>query len=170
MEKVRSRKEVAAQLKAKEQEINGRIEALQKEVLHTGEDIKEFVKKNTWVSVAGSVVAGILVGLVLGKKNRKTQHRELVDQYMNRLADVARKAGAGDREVGELLRDALRDTMPPVIYSQPQKRSRGLGHMLMNMGADMAIGFAKKSLFNILDDRAKPGADSDLPERVDSEF
>ena len=169
MEKTSNKEHVAARLKEKEVEINRHVEALQQEVLNTGADIKSYVAENPWIKVAGAVGAGLFIGWLFGKKSKKTQHRELVDDYINRLAQLARQSGADEHEVGLLLRDALRETMPPVIVSPPSQKAGGIGKMLMGLGANMAIGFAKKSLINILDERITPSGHSDLPGKVDSE-
>lgn len=169
MEKISSKDEVAARLKEKEQAIHEHFEALQKEVVDTGGDIRDFFEKNAWVGVVGAIAAGVLVGWIIGKKDRKALHRELVDDYLDKLAELARQSGADDREVGVILRDALRETMPPVVFSAPQREKGGLARMLMSVGADMAVGFAKKTLINILDDKLKPKSNPDLPDIADRE-
>lgn len=167
MEKTSTREEVASRLKEKEDEINRHLDALQEEVARTRADIKSYLTSNPWIPLAGSVAAGILVGLVLGRKSKKARHQELLDEYMDRLAEIARQAGASEREVGALLRDALRESIPPVVFTASKEKSSGLGSKLIGIAADMAIGFARKSLVHALEDRFQSPTPSENPENPD---
>ena len=109
------------------------------------------------------------MGLIAGKKSEKTRQKELVDTYIERLTDAARETGASEREVGALLREALRDSMPPVSFSQPKSKSSGLSGKLFDLAMDMAMGFAKKSLLNFLDEKTSSSGGSDLEKMADSE-
>ncbi len=163
MQKTSSREAVASRLKQKEDEINRRIEALQGEMTSTGADVRAYLKTNPWIAVAGSVAAGILVGLIAGKKSAKTRQNELVDTYIERLIEAARDNGATEQEVGALLREAMRNSMPPQAHeAHASPKSGGLTGKLMGIGLDMAMGFAKKSLFNFLVEKAGAPTDSGL--------
>ena len=169
MQKTSSREAVASRLKQKEEEINRRIEALQGEMTSTGADVRQYLKKNPWIAVAGSVAAGVLVGLIAGKKSAKTQQKELVDTYIERLIEAARDNGATEQEVGALLREAMRSSMPPPAqqaYNTP--KSGGLTGKLLGIGLDMAMGFAKKSFFNFLEEQANAPTDSGIEKRDDN--
>ncbi len=156
-------------MKQKEEAISKRIEALQHEMTSTGADVKQYLKNNPWVGLAGSVFAGIAVGLIAGKKSEKTRQKELVDTYIDRVAEVARETGASEQEVGVLLREALRNTMPPVVYSQPESKSSGLTGKLFGIAMDMAMGFAKKSLINFLEEQVVASAGSEPKNKADSD-
>ncbi|MEM8487931.1 MAG: hypothetical protein AAF564_20435 [Bacteroidota bacterium] len=169
MQKTSSREAVASRLKQKEDEINRRIEALQGEMTSTGADVRQYLKSNPWIAVAGSVAAGILVGLIAGRKSAKTRQNELVDTYIERLIEAARDNGATEQEVGALLREAMRSSMPPPpreAYGNP--KSGGIAGKLMGIGLDMAMGFAKKSFFNFLEEQANAPTTSGLEKKDDS--
>ncbi|MFK7846462.1 MAG: hypothetical protein AB8G77_14280 [Rhodothermales bacterium] len=168
MEKISSRDAVASRLKQKEEEISKRIEALQGEMTSTGSDVKNYLKKNPWVGLAGSIVAGIAVGLIAGKKSAKTRQKELVDTYIERLTEVARETGASEREVGALLREALRESAPPAAFAEQKSKSSGLTGKLFGIGLEMAMGFAKKSFLNFLDEKAA-AAGSEIEKKDDSQ-
>ena len=79
MEKTTEKEAVASRLKQKEEEIGRRLQALQGEVTSTGADVKRYLTKNPWISIGGSVLAGLVVGLIAGKKRGKTSERASVD-------------------------------------------------------------------------------------------
>lgn len=171
MPKTTSREAVASRLKQKEDEINRRIEALQGEMTSTGADVRQYLKSNPWVAVAGSVAAGLLVGLIAGKKSTKTRQKELVDTYVERLIEAARDNGATEQEVGALLREAMRSAMPPPAqeaYAKP--KSGGLTGKLLGIGLDMAMGFAKKSFFNFLEEQANAPTNSEMTKKDDNQL
>jgi len=167
MEKVKSREEAASRLKAKEEEINRRFEAIQDEVKQTRQDVVSLVKANPWWGVAGTTVAGILVGLIIGKKSQKQKHKELVDSYSRRLSEMAGNSGASEEQVGVLLREALRDTIPQVVHSVPKSKSSGLTGKLFGIATDIAFGYLSKTLMNTVETQLSArgtSAEEDSPE------
>lgn len=169
MEKTSSREAVAFRLKQKEAEISKHLEALQDEMTSTGSDVKHYLKKNPWVGVAGSVVAGVAIGLLAGKKSKKIRQQEIVDTYIERLIDVAGQRDGSEREVGALLREALREIAPTASPSQPINKSGGLSGKLISIVVEMGLGFAKKSLMNFLEEKAASALDSDLEKGADTD-
>lgn len=168
MEKTSTRDEVASKLRDKEDEINRHLEALQGEVARTGADIKAYVQANPWILLAGSIAAGVLVGLVLGRKNEKGKQRKFADDYYDRLELIARQAGVPEKEIGALLKEAaLRESSSSGLSSAPSKKTNGMGSKLFGIAADMAIGFAKKTMINVIEDRLAPKAPSDDSEKAD---
>ena len=151
MEKIRSREEVEYRLKEKEKEINRHFEALQGEFEQTKQDVVAYVKDNPWLGIAGATLAGVLVGLIVGKKSQKDVHKELIDNYVERLANTARHAGASEGEVVGLMREALRETIPQVVYSVPNKKKSGLVGKLVGVVTDVAFGYVTKTLMNTLE-------------------
>jgi hypothetical protein len=71
--------EAEARLEAQSALIQARLDALQQEVMTTGDAVKQAVAENPWVSVGGGAAAGLVVGLVFGgsKKKRKQEVRIL---------------------------------------------------------------------------------------------
>lgn len=168
MEKTSTRDEVASKLKDKEDEINRHLEALQDEVARTGADIKAYIQANPWIPLAGSIAAGILVGLVLGRRNTKDKPRSFVDEYYSRLESIARQAGASEKEIDALLKEAaFRDTMASEPSTSSGKKTSGMGGKLFGIAANMAIGFAKKAVINAIEDRLAPKVPSDYGEKAD---
>ena len=151
MQKINTIEEVASRLKAKEDEINRRVEAIQDEVKQTRQDVAAIVKANPWIGVIGTSLVGVLVGLAIGKKSQKQRHKELVDNYVQRLSEMARNSGASEEQVGDLLREALRDTIPQVVYSVPKNKSVGFAGKLFGMATDIAFGYLSKTLMNTLE-------------------
>ena len=159
-----SREEVANRLKEKEEAINSRIEALQDELLQTRKEVESYVKDNPWIGVIGSIIAGVGVGLILGKKSQKAIHKELVNSYVNQLADVARRAGASEFEVGEVLREALRETQPPIVYAVPDRAAKkGLFSSLFGVATSVALNYGSKYALAAIDKQlAKADADNSV--------
>ncbi len=168
MEKISSKEAVASRLKQKEEEISQRLQALQDEVTSTGEDVRHYLRKNPWIGIGGSVLAGIVVGLIAGKKSKKEQHKERLDTYIDRLTQAARDSGVSDRELSAILRDALHETISPLASQKPPKsKSTGLAGMVMGMALDLALGFAKKSLTNFLDEKSAGSEVSEMAKKDD---
>lgn len=168
MEKTSSKEAVASRLKQKEEEISQRLQALQGEMTSTGEDVRNYLKKNPWIGIGGSVLAGVVVGLIAGKKSKKSQHKEQLDTYIDRLTQAARDSGVSERELSAILRDALHETISPLASQKPAKsKSAGLTAMVMGMVMDMALGFAKKSLTNFLDEKVAGSVGSEMAKKDD---
>ena len=151
MEKIRSRAEVEYQLKEKEKEINRHFEALQGEIKQTKHEAVAYVKDNPWIGIAGATLAGVVVGLIIGKKSKKAVHKELIDNYVEHLSGAARRAGASETEVVEFMREALRETIPQVVYSVPNTKKGGLGSKVFGILTDVAFGYLSKTLMNTVE-------------------
>lgn len=169
MEKISSKEAIASKLKQKEEEINQRIEALQNEVSSTGSDVKHYLKTNPWVGLAGSVIAGVVVGLIVGGKSEKTRKKEKFDAYADQLSEAMGEAGVNTAEINTLLKEAIRSAADAPVYAPPQKKKSALSGKLFNVAVNMALGFAQKSLINFLDEKVAASTGSDLEKKADSE-
>ena len=151
MEKVKTSEEAASRLRAKEEEINRRFEALQDEVNQTKEDVFDFVKANPWLGICGTAMAGIVVGLLIGGKSQKTKRKEMVDSYVRGLSEMARNSGINEEQVGVVLREALRDAAPQFAYPVHKKKSAGMTGKLFGVVADVALGYLSKTLMSAVE-------------------
>ena len=143
-------KALSSRLEQKEAEIADRIEALQGEIEQTGDQIKGIVKNNPWVTVGGSLLAGLAVGLLLGKGGGSRAESKGED-FAVRLAEIAMRAGLSDREISGLLRDAKRETGPSMLFSAPQAKKKGIVGKLFGIAADVGLNVAKKQFMTYLD-------------------
>ena len=169
MEKVKSSQEAATRLKAKEEEINRRFEALQDEVKQTKEDVFGYVKTNPMLAVCGTTLTGIVVGLLVGGIGKKGRHKEIADNYVRGLSEIARNSGVSEEQVGVMLREALRDTIPQVVYSVPKKKSASLTGKLFGMVTNVVFGYLTRTLMSSLEAQftskgapLEPGTPEDL--------
>lgn len=151
MEKVKTSEEAASRLRAKEEEINRRFEALQDEVKQTKEEVFDFVNANPWLGICGTTLVGILVGVLIGGKSQKAKQKEIVDGYVRGLSEMTRNSGVNEEQVGVLLREALRDSAPQYAYPVPKKKSAGVTGKLFGMVADVALGYLSKTLMSTLE-------------------
>lgn len=168
MEKINTREEVASRLKAKEEEINRRFEALQGEVKQTKNDLVAYVKDNPWLGVAATTVTGVLVGLIIGKKSNSAKQSELLNSYARQVSEMAGNSGVSEEQVRAILREALRETAAQAMYSVPKKKSGGLKGKLFGIVTDIAFGYLSKTLMNSVEARLSP-QDSALSSELDEE-
>ena len=151
MEKVKTREEAASRLKAKEEEINRRFEALQDEVKQTKEDVFGFVKANPWVGICGTTLAGVVVGFLLGGKGKKPKTKRL-----SKLMCVVFLKWSGIQVVprNKLVLSCVRRFVIRFHKScipVPKKKSAGLTGKLFGMVTDIAFGYLSKTLMNTIE-------------------
>lgn len=148
--------ELEAQLRSKKEAIKARVDALQDEVMTSGQALKEAVMKSPFVSVGGAVAAGLVVGLLFGgrKKDRfgtGAAHRALVENYLQTLLHEVKYAVARGRQVEDAVEDALRDRVPLVIYAPQGEATRpGLIREFFDLTLKTALGFAVKAAVDYL--------------------
>jgi hypothetical protein len=145
--------ELEAQLKASEEAISRHLDALQDEMRRTGQDVRDYVKKNPWVGVTACLVAGVAVGLLLGKRRGAVISRSLIGGYVDRLVDIGLEAGVSESEMTSLLREAVREAAPPVVGLAPAPRGSGLAGKVFGIVSGLAIDFAKRSIMGFLEER-----------------
>jgi len=132
--KKRTRAEVEQELHLKEQQIEQRLAALQREVTTVGSSMRDAIFSHPLVGLGGALVAGVLVGLVFGGRKRPkdplgagARHRTLVDQYVDAVVGEARRRIKGGQDVGRALRAALQDRVPLIVYEVPESiEKRGI--------------------------------------------
>ncbi len=145
--------ELEAQLRASEEAISRHMDALQDEVRRTGQDVRDYVKQNPWVGVTACLVAGVAVGLLLGKRGGGVSSRSLVGGYVDRLVDIGLEAGVSESEMASLLREAVREATPPHAGSAPAPRGSGIVGKVFGIASGLAIDLAKRSIMGFLEER-----------------
>lgn len=156
MEKINTREEVASRLRAKEEEINQRFEALQDEVKQTKNDVVAYVKENPWLGVAATTAVGVLVGLIIGKRSDSAKQSEILNTYARHVSEMAGNSGVSEEQVRSMLREALRETAAQAMYSVPKKKSGGLKGKLFGIVTDIAFGYLSKTVMNSVEARLSP--------------
>lgn len=176
----KSRTEVEAALQAKAQEIEADLEALQEEVRQLGLSLREALWNHPLVSVGGSLVAGLLVGWVLGGVGRRRRqrlsktHRALVSAYVEALVAEARKAMRRGRDPVQAIRKALEERVPLIIVQENDSASekgvlRSIGGAVLGLvGSAVSIALSRVLADALLDAFAAgqqtEAAEADIPE------
>ena len=151
MEKVNTREEAASRLRAKEEEINRRIESLQEEVKQTKQEVVDYVKDNPWLGVTAATFAGVLVGLILGKRSDSAKQKGIMDLYAHHVSEMAGNSGVTEEQVRAILREALFESAQQAMYSASNNKSSGWKGKLFGLVKDVAFGYASKSLMNVVE-------------------
>lgn len=149
-----TREELEAQLREKRSAIKDRIDALQGEVMTTGEALKGAVTRNPWVGVGGAVLAGVVVGLLFGGRRRDRdpfgagyRHKQLIDGYLDALADDLRREVGRGKDAETALRDAFRERVPLIVYApRGAEGAGGVWRNLFDMSLRTVAGFAIQAL------------------------
>lgn len=159
MEKILDKEQVRAQLEAKSEEINLRLDAIQNEVVTTGQSIRDAIFSHPLISVGGSIAAGLLVGLLVGGSKKGTGkrqkasgpegvHKALIDEYINAIAEEVKRSARFGTKADDAVRKALRDRVPVIFYDAGQAREEqaksGLLSDTFELAYKTALGFAVK--------------------------
>lgn len=178
-----SRAEVEAALQAKAQEIEADLEALQEEVCQLGRSFREALWNHPLVSVGGSLVAGLLVGWVLGGLGRRRRlrlsnlsktHRALVSAYLEALVAEARKAVRRGRNPEQAIRKALEERVPLILVQENDNASekgvlRSIGGAVLGLvGSAVSVALSRVLADALLDAFAAgqqtEAVDAEIPE------
>ncbi len=155
-----TRAEIEDQLQGRHDAIKARLDAIEGEVMTTGEAIREAVVRSPWVAVGGAVAAGVVVGLMFGGRRSKralkgrNAHHALVERYVETLVEDVRHAVSRGEDAGEAVEEALRDRTPLIVYSgREEGKSRGLIGQFVFMALQTALGFSMKAAADFLASR-----------------
>ena len=125
--KKRTKEDLARELDKKREQIEQRLASLQEEVTSVGPSIRKAVFKHPLVGVGGALLAGLVVGLLVGGKRRSKKaygagadHRALVDHYVGAVVDEARHRIMEGQDVDGAVRDALNERVPLIVYEVPE--------------------------------------------------
>jgi hypothetical protein len=158
MERMLTKAELEAQLKAKEEDIQARVDALKNEVESAGEDAKRFVVTRPQMIAGGALVGGLLIGWYLtGRSRRKREkrmarsHNALVERYMHALSGVVRMELSNGKDIDAAIHDAMRNHLPLIVVEQGAGEDRAGGGIIrdsISFLLQTALGFASKVLMD----------------------
>lgn len=119
MDSESTRADVEARLRETADAMSNRFASLQEEVSTTGTSLRDWVARNPLKSVGGMLAAGVAVGALFGgRRSRRPEHAELLEQYVQALrAEVGEAVAAGETP-GQALEKVLRDRAPLVVYRE----------------------------------------------------
>lgn len=122
--------ELEERLRQKRLNIQARVDALQDEVLTTGDSLKQAVVRSPFALVGGAVVAGLLVGLLVGGRSRRKRrmkatsaHEALVRGYVEAVVKEVRTAVAAGDDLEKAVRSALGDRVPLIVVASGREES-----------------------------------------------
>jgi hypothetical protein len=161
MQKELTRDQIEAQLRGKTDQIGRRVDALQSEVSTVGQALREGLLKNPLIALGGVVLAGLLVGLLVGGRRKaprapksRDPHRRLVDEYIESISEDATRRMEKGKASGEAVRAALRDRVPLIVYAPGgREEESGLVRKAVGMAASTAAGLALKVASDFLTQR-----------------
>jgi len=119
-----TRADVEARLRETADAMADRFASLQDEVSTTGTSLRDWVVQNPWKSVGGMLAAGVAVGALFGgRRSRRPEHAELLDQYIDALRTEVEDALAAGDTPGQAVEKALRGRAPLVVYREGEAQA-----------------------------------------------
>lgn len=138
--------QVQAKLAEREASMSRRYDGLHGGVENIGETVKQDLLANPLVKIGGVVLAGLVVGLILGKRKDKSLYKELshtnravVDQYIHALRDTVLESGMDENEIREIVLDALKNRVPILVEHTPRAKSPGLFRSILRVAISSAM-------------------------------
>jgi hypothetical protein len=162
-----TREEVTARLKARTEAIQHRLEALQQEVTGTGETVRNVLRQRPLVAVGLTLVAGVLVGRLLGGRGRAQAHTgAILGAALNadRVATAVRQALAAGTDPAEAARTAARQPPPPLLVPMPAPRRRGLAGWVVDSMVQGLVGLGLTAGLQYLETRFRSAASPSNPD------
>lgn len=142
----KSRDEVKAELDAKSADITARLATIQETVVGSSERARKLLSSSPLLPVAGSLAAGLAVGLIFGgsgrsRKNRRVRIPEDVSELLVRRIDQAREAGVDPVDVV----NASLSRLVPSVPTEGTSRSSGIiaavGGLVLNIAMRKAMAY-----------------------------
>jgi hypothetical protein len=151
-----TKEQLQAALEAREHSLSRRFSAIEGEARQMPAIVRKNVYRNPLVSVGGSLVGGLVTGLLLGgigkrKPTAADAHRDLTDSYIDAIGeDVKVRIKKGD-DVVEAVRRTLGGRTPLVIV-EPASGAQPQGESFLHSAFDVllktAIGLGTQLLIN----------------------
>lgn len=115
--------EVEAELEARSFSIEQRLDSLEREALSFKDQVLQLIKKQPYVAAGGALVAGAVVGWIVGRPKKSTDpfdvneaHQLLVSRYVDAISrDVRRRVDEEGIDPAEATREALRNGVPLIV-------------------------------------------------------
>ncbi len=167
IKKKRTKEAVEKELQLKENQIEQRISALQEEVASVAPTIRDALFNHPLVSVGGALLAGLVVGLIFGKRRNAASgvsHRALVDHYADAVVEEARHRVVNGQDVDEAVYAALKDRVPLIVYEIPETEDKqGLISSVVSLVLHQVVPIGIKMGLNYLASDAE-NAEAERPD------
>ena len=159
MEKDTSKANLERRLAVTEEQIRMRIDGLENEIVSTPAAIRDAIRKNPWVGVGAAVAAGAVVGLVFGRKRKKSAvppaHQALIEGYISAVADDVKRGIRRGKDPEDVVRKSLHEKTPVVVYTPSDATARareqvGTMRQVADLALKTALGFAVKTAIDFL--------------------
>lgn len=141
-------------MQERERRIERHVTALQDEVTTLVPALGHSVMRHPLVKVGGALAAGLVVGLIVGGRRsgrRETEHRVLMAQYVEGVAEEARRRIRRGQDPAEAVRKALDGRAPVIIYeTEPASEHMGFFRRTLDIALRSALGFGITAAFNFI--------------------
>lgn len=142
-----------SEFRSRAEELEAQINSLNEDLSAAERSIGDVVRANPLLVLGGTLVAGLLVGLLLGGRRRRhalsragNEYRTFIDAYIDAVVDDAKHAVISGEETGEAIRQALQDRVPLIVYSRDNAvRAPGLFRQLLELSVTTGVGFGVRS-------------------------
>ncbi|NNE34417.1 MAG: hypothetical protein HKN13_04235 [Rhodothermales bacterium] len=144
-----SKAEVKAQLDSKSADITARFESLQSNVFGRGKKAKELFADSPLLPIVGSVLGGVVVGLVFGgSRRRKERESGLSKEIGQRLVRTVNDATASGQDPVEAVNKSMNRIIPepPPVKKQSSGLFGAVGGLLVNLAVRQAITYVEGRL------------------------
>lgn len=159
MEKETSKTTLERRLAVTEEQIKRRIDGLENEIVSTPAAIRDAIRKNPWVGVGAAVAAGAVVGVIFGRKRKKSSvppaHQALIEGYISAVADDVRRGIKRGKDPEDVVRKSLHEKTPVIVYTPNDVTARasqqvGMMRQVADLALKTALGFAVKTAIDFL--------------------
>lgn len=152
--------QVKAKLAEREASMARRYNGFQGGVEDMSKTVQEDLLGNPLIKLGGVMLAGVIVGLILGKRKNKSLYaglsasaKPIVDQYIHVLRDAAVSSGVSEEKVREVVLEALQNRVPILVENSSAPPSSGLLRSLLRGVMRTAVPFAIQAGLNHLADK-----------------
>ena len=145
--------EVEAELAARSFSIEQRLDSLEREALSFKDQVLQLIKKQPYVAAGGALVAGAVVGWIVGRPKKSTDpfdvneaHQLLVSRYVDAISrDVRRRVDEEGVDAADATREALRNGVPLIVMPSGDGGGEGGLASLILTAIKTALGIVVRS-------------------------
>jgi ElaB/YqjD/DUF883 family membrane-anchored ribosome-binding protein len=147
--------EVEAQLESASRSIAERLTSIQSEITSAGRAVKESLTENPWISVAATLVAGIVIGRMLaGGKRRKRSRRKVPKDVRALVVQTFEEAAARGIEPNDAVGQVLDRLVPSVDERKAGRKKRsGVAGGLLRVATGLALNLLVREGLGAVKDR-----------------